>query len=73
MNHTIDLILPHVRPGSTVVLLGPSTPLSVKLLSSGIHALFGVRVVDVLAAVDSVVAGVGFQKMVGLQRVSLFR
>jgi uncharacterized protein (DUF4213/DUF364 family) len=73
INHTIDAILPHIRPGTTVVLLGPSTPLSVKLFDNGIDALFGVRVVDLQGAIDSVIAGVGFQKMAGLQRVSLFR
>lgn len=73
INHTIDAILAHTRPDSTVVLLGPSTPLSVKLFNCGITALFGVRVVDVPQVVASVTRGGGFQKMNGVQRVALFR
>jgi len=73
INHSIDLILPHAQPGSTVVLLGPSTPLSTKLFDCGIDVLFGVRVVDVQRVIDSVIAGEGFQKMEGLQRVAVFK
>jgi uncharacterized protein (DUF4213/DUF364 family) len=73
INHTIDTILPHIKPGSLVVVLGPSTPLSAKLFTCGIDALFGVRVTDVQRVVESVLAGEGFQKMQGLQRVALFK
>ncbi|MBZ0279984.1 MAG: DUF364 domain-containing protein [Anaerolineae bacterium] len=73
INHSIDLILPHAQPGSTIVLLGPSTPLSPKLFDCGIDVLFGVRVVDVQRVIDSVIAGEGFQKMEGLHRVALFK
>jgi len=73
INHTIDAILPHVNPDSLVVVLGPSTPLSPKLFNCGVDALFGVRVVDVQRVVESVLAGDGFQKMQGLQRVALFK
>lgn len=73
INHTVDLILPHTRPDSRVVLLGPSTPLTEKLFACGIDGLFGVRVASVSQVIDSVLAGSGFQKMHGLQRVSLFK
>ncbi|HVO41158.1 MAG TPA: DUF364 domain-containing protein [Aggregatilineales bacterium] len=73
INHTIDTILPYVRPGSTVVLLGPSTPLCEKLFAIGIDAMFGVRVANVQQVVESVVGGAGFQKMQGLQRVALLK
>jgi len=72
INHTIDTILPQVSSASTVVLLGPSTPLSEKLFESGIDAMFGVRVENVQQVVNEVVAGNGFQKMSGLKRVALF-
>jgi uncharacterized protein (DUF4213/DUF364 family) len=71
VNHTIDTILPHLAPNSLVVLLGPSTPLTEKLFTCGIHALFGVQVADLQQAVESVLEGGGFQKMRGLRRVSL--
>jgi uncharacterized protein (DUF4213/DUF364 family) len=73
LNHTLDSILPHIAPHSTVVLLGPSTPLTPKLFDSGISALFGVRVANIQQAIDSVIAGEGFQKMRGLKRVSMFK
>lgn len=73
INHSIDLILPQVKTGSTVVLLGPSTPLSEKLFDCDIDALFGVRVASVQDVIDSVMAGDGFQKMRGLERVSLLK
>jgi uncharacterized protein len=73
INHTIDSILPHIRPGSIVALLGPSTPLSEKLFGCGIDALFGVQVSNVEQVIDSVMAGDSFQKMQGLRRVSLIR
>jgi uncharacterized protein (DUF4213/DUF364 family) len=73
INHTIDLILPFTRPDSTVVILGPSTPLSTKLLKYGITAIFGVRVINLQEVIDSVLAGEGFQKMRGLQRIALFK
>jgi uncharacterized protein len=73
INHTIDAILANVRPGSRIVLLGPSTPLSEKLFDCGIDAMFGVRVVNIQQAVASVVGGAGFQKVQGLQRVALIR
>jgi uncharacterized protein (DUF4213/DUF364 family) len=73
LNHTIDLILSHTKPDSLVVLLGPSTPLNVKLFDCGIAALFGVKVLDVGQVIESVIAGEGFQKMRGLERVGMFR
>jgi hypothetical protein len=73
INHTIDSILPHIAPDSTVVVLGPSTPLAETLFQHGIDGLFGVRVSNIKQAVESVLAGDGFQAMQGLQRVSLFK
>jgi uncharacterized protein (DUF4213/DUF364 family) len=73
VNHTIDSILAQTTPHSIVALLGPSTPLNAKLFECGISALFGVRVVDVGQVIESVMAGEGFQKLRGLQRVGMFR
>jgi uncharacterized protein len=71
INHTIDSILQHTSNKQTVVLLGPSTPLTPRLFDCGITALFGVRVADVEQAKASVLAGAIFRKMHGLERVSL--
>lgn len=73
INHTIDGILPCIQHETLVVILGPSTPLTEKLFACGVHALFGVRVVDVQQVITSVTVGDGFQKIRGLQRVSMLR
>lgn len=73
MNHTIDGILSYVSDHQTIVVLGPSTPLSTHLFEFGIDVLFGVRVADVKAVQASVRNHLGFQKVQGLQRVSLFK
>jgi uncharacterized protein (DUF4213/DUF364 family) len=71
INHTIDSILQHTSNQQTIILLGPSTPLTSRLFDCGITALFGVRVADVEQAKASVLAGEIFRKMHGLERVSL--
>lgn len=73
INHSIDSILQHTSDRQTIVLLGPSTPLTSRLFQCGISALFGVRVADVEQAKASVLAGEIFRKMHGLERVSLLR
>lgn len=73
INHTIDDILKYTGNEQTVVVLGPSTPLSSSLFDFGIDGLFGVRVADVNAVQASVHSHLGFQKIQGLQRVSLFK
>lgn len=72
-NHTIDDILQYTANTHTVVVLGPSTPLTTHLFDYGVDVLFGVRVADVDAVKQSVHAHLGFQKVQGLQRVSLFK
>lgn len=72
-NQSIETILPHVRSNSTVVMLGPSTPLSEKLFQFGIDAMFGVRVANAQQVIDSVIAGDRFQKMQGVERVALIK
>lgn len=73
VNHSIDSILAQTTPDSIVALLGPSTPLDVKLFNYGISALFGVQVVDVPQTVESVTAGEGFRTMHGVERIGMFR
>jgi hypothetical protein len=73
VNHTIDGILAHRLAHHTIVMLGPSAPLTTRLFKCGIDALFGVRVSDQQAAIESVQEGDGFQKMRGVERVSLFK
>lgn len=71
VNHSLDGILAAVRPGAEVMLLGPSTPLSLLLFDLGISVASGVEIVDPDAAVEDVAAGHGFRGVRGLRRVSL--
>lgn len=73
INHTIDNILVYTQSEQQVILLGPSTPLTSRLFAYGIDAMFGVRVADIAVARASVTEGRGFQKMQGLERVSLLK
>jgi uncharacterized protein (DUF4213/DUF364 family) len=73
INHTIDDILQHSYANQKIVILGPSTPLSSRLFVYGVDAMFGVRVADIDAALASVQKGSSFQKMQGLERVSLLK
>lgn len=71
INHTIDNILYHVAPTSTVMILGPGTPLSSRLFFSGVDILSGVQITNVDQAQESVRAGVSFRHMKGMERVTL--
>jgi uncharacterized protein (DUF4213/DUF364 family) len=71
VNQTLDGILEHVAPHSTLMMLGAGTPLSPRLLAQGFDLLSGVIVRDIERAADSVRAGVSFRQMDGLQRVTL--
>lgn len=71
INHTIDDILWHAAPSSTVMVLGPGTPLSSRLFLSGIDILSGVEITNIVQAEQSVLAGVLFRQMKGFERVTL--
>jgi hypothetical protein len=70
VNRTLDGLLELAR-GKTVILIGPSTPLTPALLACGVTALCGSVVTDPEAALRGVSEGVGFRRMAGLRRVVL--
>lgn len=71
INHTLESILELVQPGTKVIMLGPSTPLTPILFKFGVNLLSGVQVSDMPTLLKSIEAGVSFRKMRGLRRVSL--
>lgn len=73
VNHTLDGLLELVRPGTLVMLLGPTTPLTPVLFDFGVMLLSGVQVVDLPSLLASVAQGVSFRQMTGLRRVTLQR
>jgi hypothetical protein len=72
INHTLDSILSRLSDTCLTAVLGPSTPLSEQLFDCNIDVLFGVQVVAVRQTIESIMDGKNFQKLKGLERVSLF-
>ena len=73
INHTLDGLLTLCRPASTVMILGPSTPLSPVLFEHGAEILSGTQVADEAALLRTVAQGASFQQIDGVRRVTLVR
>jgi hypothetical protein len=63
INHTFDDLIRLCHPGSFVVMLGPSTPLSPVLLDIGIDVLSGTVVDDAERVVRSISQGATFRQI----------
>jgi uncharacterized protein (DUF4213/DUF364 family) len=71
INHTIDKLLSYCRPGSTVMVLGPSTPLSPILFDFGVTYLCGSRIIDEDAAIYTIQQGANFPQVAGVRLMTL--
>jgi uncharacterized protein (DUF4213/DUF364 family) len=67
VNHTLDGLLACCNPASTVMILGPSTPLSPVFFAHGIHLLSGTLVVDEPAVLRTVSQGATFRQVEGVK------
>jgi uncharacterized protein (DUF4213/DUF364 family) len=67
VNHTLDGLLSFCKPHSTVMVLGPSTPLSPVLFDHGVTILSGTRVVDEDAVLRTVSQGASFRQVEGVR------
>jgi uncharacterized protein len=67
VNHTLDELLALCKPNSTVMVLGPSTPLSPILFDHGITIISGIRVVDEEAVLRTVGQGASFRQVEGVK------
>lgn len=65
VNHTLDGLLALCPPQATVMLLGPSTPLSPILFERGATIISGTRVVDEAAVLRTVGQGAAFRQVEG--------
>jgi uncharacterized protein (DUF4213/DUF364 family) len=65
INRTMDDMLGYCRPEATVMVLGPSTPLSPLLYDYGVDILSGTRVVDEAAVLRTVGQGASFRQVEG--------
>lgn len=67
LNHTMDDLLALCPPHATVMVLGPSTPLSPILYNHGVTILSGTRVVDEAAVQRTVGQGASFRQVEGVR------
>ncbi len=71
INHSMEGLLSLCRPGSMVMVLGPSTPLSPLLFDYGISFLSGSRVIDEDAAVITIQEGATLPQVKGVRLVTM--
>jgi uncharacterized protein (DUF4213/DUF364 family) len=67
INHTLDRLLSLCTSKQTVMLLGPSTPLSPVLFNYGVDIMSGARVVDETAVMRTVGQGASFRQVEGVK------
>jgi uncharacterized protein (DUF4213/DUF364 family) len=73
VNHSMSDVLAMCNPKATIMILGPSTPLSPVLFDHNVSILSGARVVDETGALLTIQQGGGFSQVWGVKRVTLFR
>jgi hypothetical protein len=73
INHTLVMILPHLKPGCFTIMVGPSTPLSPVLFDYGISMLAGIKVVDPELLFQSVSQGAIFRQVKGVELVTILK
>jgi hypothetical protein len=73
INHTIEPLLKLCRPGSLVVVLGPTTPLSPVLFDHGVDVISGTQVIDPRLALRCVSEGAVFRQLRGVRLLTMQR
>ena len=73
INHTLDHLLTLCAPKATVMLLGPSTPLSSILFDYGVDILSGTYVVDEGAVLRTVGQGAVFRQVEGTKLLTFVK
>ena len=73
INGTLDSLLGFCQSGATVMVLGPSTPLSPVLFDYGVDILSGTRVVDEDAVLRTVAQGASFRQVEGVRLLTFTR
>ena len=71
INHTLEGLLSFCHPDATVLMLGPSTPLSPVLFEHGATIISGTRVIDEAAVLRTVMQGATFKQVEGVRLVTL--
>jgi uncharacterized protein len=73
INRTMEDLLKLCSPEATVMVLGPSTPLSPLLYDYGVDILSGTRVVDEAAVLRTVGQGASFKQVEGTKRLTFVK
>lgn len=73
INHSLERLLRLRQPGSFVMVLGPTTPLSPILFDYGADVISGTRVVDPELALRCVSEGATFRQIKGLRLLTMER
>lgn len=73
INQTLDGLLSLCTPRATVMLLGPSTPLSPVLFDHGVEIISGARIVDEAAVLRTVGQGASFRQVEGVKLLTFTR
>jgi uncharacterized protein (DUF4213/DUF364 family) len=73
VNGSMDDVLAMCNPAATIMVLGPSTPLSPLLFEHGVSILSGSQVTDEDAALLTIAEGGGYSQLMGVKRVTIFK
>jgi uncharacterized protein (DUF4213/DUF364 family) len=73
VNHTLDDLLKLCQPQATVMVLGPSTPLSPILFDHGVDIISGTQVVDEGAVLRTVGQGGTFRQVEGTKLLTFMK
>jgi len=73
VNHTIESLLSLCRPGSLVVVLGPTTPLSPVLFDYRVDVISGTQVIDPLLVLRCASEGAVFRQLRGVRLLTMQR
>ncbi len=65
INHTLEGLLSLCRPGSRIMILGPSTPMTPLLFNYGVSYISGSRIIDEHAAIATIQQGAIFPQVKG--------
>ena len=71
INHSMPGLIAMCRPGTAIMILGPSTPLMPHLFDYGITFLSGSRITDEEAAIQTIQQGASFPQVKGTRRVTM--
>jgi len=72
-NHTLDHLLELCHPGTYVIMLGDTAPLSSVLFDYGVDAISGTRVADPELALRCVSQGANFRQIKGVKRLTMMK